>query len=159
MKARRATLVVIEFGASWPRWLDPSQSRAGDMAVIAQHYEGPPSDLIAQVASRIMRLEDMGWQLSAIVLVSNGKADPVTAAARSVLARGLLARLAAAGGGHLALSVEESSGRRARHSLTALALGLGPAALAGDISLHVRVGVDELASAVGLKRPSMSRAS
>ena len=53
MKPRNATLVVIEYGASWPRWLDPSHS--GDMAVVAQHYEGEPSSLITQVASRVTR--------------------------------------------------------------------------------------------------------
>lgn len=158
MKARRATLVVIEFGASWPRWLDPTQSRS-DMAVIAQHYEGPPSDLITQVASRVTRLEAMGWELTAIVLVSNGRADADTAAARSILARGLMARLAAAGGGHFALSVDERSGRRARHSLTALADALAPAAKAGEITLHVRVGTEELGSKIGFPRPSMARAS
>jgi len=67
MKSRKATLVVIEFGASWPRWLDPTHS--GDMAVVAQHYEGEPSSLITQVASRVTRLEAKGWQLKAIVLV------------------------------------------------------------------------------------------
>ena len=38
MNARPATLVVIEFGASWPRWLNPSGDR-GDLAVVAQQYE------------------------------------------------------------------------------------------------------------------------
>jgi len=73
MKSRKATLVVIEFGASWPRWLDPSHS--GDMAVVAQHYEGAPSSLITQVASRVTRLEAKGWQLNAIVFVSNGRCE------------------------------------------------------------------------------------
>ena len=144
MKAHKATLVVIEFGASWPRWLDPSQSRSGDMAVVAQHYEGPSTDLIAQVANRMMRLESRGWQVSAIVLVSNGLADADTAAARSVLARGLLARLASAGGGHFALSVEERLGRRARYSLTALAAGLEAPARAGEVTLHVRGNATDL---------------
>jgi hypothetical protein len=159
MKARRATLVVIEFGASWPRWLDPAQSRAGDMAVVAQHYEGLPSDLITQVASRVTRLEAMGWQLSAVVLVSNGRADGDTSAARSVLARGLLARLAAAGGGHFALSVEERLGKRARHSLSALATALEPAARAGEVSLHVRVGAAEIALESASRPGRLQRAS
>src|SRR6478609_6144803 len=91
---RPASLVVIEFGASWPRWLDPSSDR-GDLAVVAQHYAGPPTDLITQVAMRVTRLQARGWRLSTMVLVSNGRADVPTAAARSVLARGLLAHLAA----------------------------------------------------------------
>jgi len=79
MNARPATLVVIEFGASWPRWLNPTGDR-GDLAVVAQHYAGPPTDLITQVAMRVTRLQARGWQLSAMVLVSNGRADVPTAA-------------------------------------------------------------------------------
>ena len=54
MRSRPATLVVIEFGASWPRWMNPAHT--GDLAVVAQHYEGLPTDLVAQVANRITRL-------------------------------------------------------------------------------------------------------
>lgn len=135
MKARPATLVVIEFGASWPRWLNPTDDR-GDLAVVAQHYSGPPTDLITQVAMRVTRLQARGWQLSAMVLVSNGRADAPTAAARSILARGLLAHLAASGGGSFVLSVDSYLGRRAEHNLAALATSLEPVALANRIELR-----------------------
>ena len=138
MRSRKATLVVIEFGASWPRWLDPSHS--GDMAVVAQHYEGEPSSLITQVASRVTRLEAQGWQLKAVVLVSNGRCEGESVAARSILARGLLARLRGAGGGHFALTVEERYGRRARHNLTHLAESLDQDASAGGIVLSAFTG-------------------
>jgi hypothetical protein len=138
MRSRKATLVVIEFGASWPRWLDPTHS--GDMAVIAQHYEGEPSSLITQVASRVTRLEAQGWQLKAIVLVSNGRCEGGSVAARSILARGLLARLRGVGGGHFALTVEERYGRRARHNLTHLAESLDQDACAGGVVLTAFAG-------------------
>ena len=138
MRSRKATLVVIEFGASWPRWLDPSHS--GDMAVVAQHYEGEPSSLITQVASRVTRLEAKGWELKAIVLVSNGRCEGDSAAARSILARGLLARLRAVGGGHFALTVDERLGRRASHNLTHLAESLDRDACAGGIALSSYAG-------------------
>ena len=133
MRSRRATLIVIEFGASWPGWLDPANT--GDMAVVAQHYQGEPSSLIAQVASRVTRLEARGWHLDAIVFVSNGCCDADDTAARSVLARGLLARLRAAGGGHFALTVDGRRGRRARHNLTHLAEMLDPEAQQHGIAL------------------------
>jgi hypothetical protein len=136
MKARPATLIVIEFGASWPRWLDPNGER-GDLAVVAQHYAGPPTDLITQVAMRVTRLQARGWQLSSMVLVSNGRADAPTGAARSILARGLLAHLAGSGGGSFVLSVDGYLGRRAEHDLTALAAALEPLALASNITLRV----------------------
>jgi hypothetical protein len=138
MKSRKATLVVIEFGASWPRWLDPSHS--GDMAVVAQHYEGAPSSLITQVASRVTRLEAKGWQLNAIVFVSNGRCEGDSTAARSILAHGLLSRLRAAGGGHFALTVDERHGRRASHNLSLLAESMDKAAKVGGIVLTNHAG-------------------
>jgi hypothetical protein len=129
-------LVVIEFGASWPRWLNPSGDR-GDLAVVAQHYAGPPTDLITQVAMRVTRLQARGWELSSMVLVSNGRADAQTAAARSILARGLLAHLAGSGGGSFVLSVDAYLGLRAEHNLTALAASLEPSALASRIDLRL----------------------
>jgi len=138
MKSRKATLVVIEFGASWPRWLDPSHS--GDMAVVAQHYEGEPSSLITQVASRVTRLEAKGWQLNAIVFVSNGRCEGDSRAARSILAHGLLSRLRAAGGGHFALTVDERHGRRACHNLTLLVESMDRGARAGGITLRAHTG-------------------
>jgi len=138
MRSRKATLVVIEFGASWPRWLDPSES--GDMAVVAQHYEGAPGSLITQVASRVTRLEARGWQLNAIVFVSNGRCESDCIAARSILAHGLLSRLRAAGGGHFALTVDGRLGRRAGHNLTLLAESMAKAARLSGVALDVRTG-------------------
>jgi len=138
MKSRKATLVVIEFGASWPRWLDPSES--GDMAVVAQHYEGAPSSLITQVASRITRLEAKGWQMNAIVFVSNGCCEGDSVAARSILAHGLLSRLRAAGGGHFALSVDGRLGRRAGHNLALLAESMDKAARMAGVRLSTYSG-------------------
>ncbi len=138
MRNRKATLVVIEFGASWPRWLDPTHG--GDMAVVAQHYEGEPSSLIAQVANRVTRLEAQSWQLNAIVLVSNGRCDGGFAAARSILARGLLARLRGVAGAHFALTVEERHGRRARHNLTHLAESLDEDANVAGVTLSTFAG-------------------
>lgn len=135
MKARPATLVVIEFGASWPRWLNPTGDR-GDLAVVAQHYAGPPTDLITQVAMRVTRLQSRGWQLTSMVLVSNGRADSHTAAARSILARGLLAHLAASGGGSFVLSVDSYLGRRAEHNLASLLTSLEPIARASRVELR-----------------------
>lgn len=145
MIARPATLVVIEFGASWPRWLAPTGHR-GDLAVVAQHYSGPPTDLITQVAMRVTRLQSSGWRLSSMVLVSNGRVDVPTAAARSILARGLLAHLAASGGGSFALSVDGHLGRRAEHQLSALAKTLEPIARASGVQLRAETSGSQPAS-------------
>ena len=152
MRSRKATLVVIEFGASWPRWLDPSHS--GDMAVVAQHYEGAPNSLITQVASRVTRLELKGWQLNAIVFVSNGRCESDSLAARSILAHGLLSRLRASGGGHFALTVDERQGRRACHNLALLAESMDRGARAGGIALSVHAG--QLATVASLDTAALA---
>jgi hypothetical protein len=119
---RRATLVVIEYGASWPRWLEPG--RSGDMAVVAQHYEGEPTSLVTQVASRVTRLEAGGWELDSIVFVTSNRTDKHAASARSVLARGLLARLEAAGQGTLVLTTGARANERGVQALRNLAFAL-----------------------------------
>ena len=110
------------------------------MAVVAQHYEGAPSSLIAQVANRVTRLEARGWQLKAVVLVSNGRCESDSVAARSILARGLLAHLRASGGAHFALTIDLRLGQRARHNLTHLAESLGRDAVRGQIAMTVYTG-------------------
>lgn len=138
MQTRNATLVVIEYGASWPKWLEPSN--VGDVAVVAQHYEGEPGSLITQVASRVTKLETMGWQLESMVLVSNGRMDPSAAAARSILSRGLLARLRSAGGGAFVLTTDENAGARTINGLTGLATALDGTC---GVMLSVRIGDGE----------------
>lgn len=135
---RSATMVVIEFSAAWPRWLKPASG--GDMAVVAQHYEGHPSSLVTQVASRTTRLEAVGWSMETIVLVSNGRVDPDAIAARSILARGLMSRLRLLGRGELILTVDERLGRRAASDLRALSATLERSLRGAPVVLSARIG-------------------
>ncbi len=140
MRSHPATLVVIEYGASWPRWL---------------HRRTPAISLSSRSTTKACRpISSRRWQAAShasiklpgrwdeVVQVANGRSDPDSIAARSVLARGLLAHLKSAGGRHLTLCVSEALGRRATHELTALAAALESVALASDLSLSVRVGED-----------------
>lgn len=135
---RPATMVVIEFSAAWPRWLKPTCG--GDMAVVAQHYEGKPSSLVTQVASRTSRLETVGWKMAEIIIVCNGRVDPDSVAARSILARGLLSRLRLQGKGGLTLTVDERLGRRAAADLRTLGASLERSLRGAPVTLTVRVG-------------------
>jgi hypothetical protein len=110
------------------------------MAVVAQHYEGHPSSLVTQVASRMTRLEAVGWSMDDLVLVSNGRVDADSIATRSILARGLLARLKHAGKGHLTLTVDERLGRRAASDLRSLAASLESSLRGAPVALTARVG-------------------
>lgn len=138
MQSQSATLVVIEYGASWPIWLDPGFG--GNMAVIAQHYEGEPSSLVAQVENRMMRLVQTGWCMQEVVLVSNGRGDLESISARSLLARGLLTYLRNTRGNRLTLTLAADLGQRAVHALATLASTLDVSALANCIELCLRIG-------------------
>jgi len=138
---RDATLVVIEFGASWPRWLLPSHG--GDLAVVAQHYEGEPTSLVSQVANRIARLEATGWRLGTTVLVANDRTDSAAFAARSVLSRGLLARLAKSGGGDIVLTVSDAASTRVCENLLGLAAALDADAARSGVRIALRIGRGE----------------
>lgn len=138
MHHRKVTVVVIEAGASWPRWLHPWDS--GDFAVVTQQQDGQPGELVNQVGHRLSGLAGKGWQIDGIVLVTNGRTDPATETARSVVARGLMAQLRSSGGVHFTLSVNEELGRRAANSLTALGTTLDSLAFACGVELAIRIG-------------------
>ena len=133
MQGQHATLVVIEFGALWPRWLDPSH--LGDIAVVAQHYEGAPHSMVTQVENRLTRLVESQWLIESAILVSNGRTDLEALGARSMLARGLLAHLKKTGGRRLVLAVSPERGERACKTLSALADTLQSGALESGIAL------------------------
>lgn len=135
-----ATLVVIEFGASWPSWLSPTS--ADHMAVVAQHYEGSAQSLITQVASRLARLVNTGWRVDDAILVSNGRTDLEAIAARGVLVRGLLRHLRDVCGSRLLLSVKSEYAQRPGHTLASLSQALRENALGSGIALGIRVGTD-----------------
>lgn len=126
---------MIEFGASWPRWLDPSQ--VGTLAVVAQHYAGPPDSLITQVRSRVARLASTGWTLTNVVLVSSGRLALESQAARSLLTHQLLTCVRDSPGARLTFTLSSDGDFKAQKSLCALAAKLDRAALASGIELGV----------------------
>jgi hypothetical protein len=146
------TLVIIEYGASWPAWLPPS---SGDMAIVAQHYEGAPGSLLTQVASRLTRLEQGGWRLSRVVLVSNGRTDSEALGARSLLARGLLSRLAVAPHAELVLTHASGQGARSLGSLMALASSLEQSRAAATVQLVVREADSQVRGAAPLEESAL----
>jgi hypothetical protein len=110
------------------------------LAVVAQHYEGEPSSLVTQVANRIARLEGTGWRLGTSVIVANERTDPAAFAARSVLARGMLARLSKSGGGDIVLTVSDAVSGRACANLLGLAAALDGDAARSGVKISLRIG-------------------
>jgi hypothetical protein len=145
LSSRDASLVVIEFGGSWPRWLDVGTP--GCVVMVAQHYEGSPCSLLTQVASRVTRIESAGWSLGNAVLACNDRTDVAAVTARSVLARGLFERMRRDGvrrRAELVLALGEQSDGRARHALVKLAATLdAPLPHTSPVRLCIRIGHDQ----------------
>src|ERR1700690_4517347 len=96
---RETTIVVIEYGASWPRWLDTTASV--NTAVVAQHYAGKAAALLTQIKTRLERLQQDGAQVKTLVYVCNGHSDPAARSARANVVRGLFGPLGCAKGSQL----------------------------------------------------------
>lgn len=141
MSKRGVVLVVIEFGASWPRWLSPVGP--SDMVVVAQHYFGPSDSLLIQVQSRLSRLPAVSWRIEDVVLASNGRTDVEAVTARAALAHDLVRELRGRDDARLLLSVDLRLGRPAARSLSTLATTLRDVALASGVSVVVRAGSAE----------------
>jgi hypothetical protein len=140
---RKVTLVVIEVGAPWPGWLDPC--RSGDLSVVTQSAEPLHNALVPQVASRLTRLEAMGWLLQRIVLVANADLDAEAASARGILARGLVARLKNGSARELVLASDQPTGSAIHQGLGALAATLEE----GEVRVVVRTGAADRAHTNG----------
>jgi hypothetical protein len=152
------TLVVLEYGSSWPPFVD--RTNGADVAVVAQHYTGQPGRLLSQVAERALERAAAGWHPQEIVLVSNGSTDVDSEAARSILARGLLASLRNTGGRRLTLSIDDRCGPRARANLRALGIALRPALAGCKLELCVHTGGEPIRYGTGARHaPALARAS
>jgi hypothetical protein len=134
---RETTMVVIEYGASWPRWLDSNPSES--LVVVAQHYEGKPTALLEQIKSRLVRLQQEGSCVKTLVFVCNANNDAATRSARALVARGLLGPLGSVEGSQLVLSndtVREPAGM----AFSALVATLKSDAAHAGVRLGLRLG-------------------
>lgn len=134
---RETTLVVIEYGASWPCWLDTTPNE--NLVVVAQHYAGKPAALLEQVKNRLLRVQQAGAHVKTLVFVCNGYTDPAARSARACVARGLFDPLLCLDGSQLVLS-NDGLREPAALAFTALLATLeSDAALAG-VRLSMRLG-------------------
>lgn len=129
---------MVEWGASWPRWLDPTQT--GNVIVVAQHYEGTPESILTQVASRVARVHEFGWRLDRALLSINPRSEDVFRSARARLARRLLGIVSEARGSELLLSLDEGAGPEAAQELIDLTWELEAEPAARDVRISLRLG-------------------
>ena len=134
---RETTMVVIEYGASWPRWLDTTP--CDTLVVVAQHYDGKPTELLEQIKNRLLRLQQDGSSVKTLVYVCNVHNDPATRSGRAVVARGLFGPLASVEGSQLVLS-NDTVREPAAMAFSALAATLESDAAHAGVRLGLRLG-------------------
>jgi hypothetical protein len=134
---RETTIVVIEYGASWPRWLDTTPNV--NTAVVAQHYDGKAAALLTQIKTRLERLQQDGAQVKTLVYVCNGHNEPAARSARASVVRGLFGPLGCAEGSQLVLSNDEIR-EPAALAFTALVATLESDAARAGVKIGLRLG-------------------
>ena len=134
---RETTMVVIEYGASWPRRLDTTPGET--LVVVAQHYEGKPSELLAQIKNRLLKLQQDGATVKTLVFVCNGHNDPAARSARALVARGLFGPLGTVEGSQLVLS-NDTIREPAAMAFTTLVATLESDAAHAGVRLGLRLG-------------------
>lgn len=137
-RRRSGSLVVVEWGASWPRWLDPTQT--GHVIVVAQHYEGSPESILTQVASRVSRVHEFGWRLDRALLSVSHRSEHVFRSARARLAQRLLGIVSEARGSELLLSVDQAAGPELAQELIDLSWELETEPAAANVRISLRLG-------------------
>ena len=162
MQDEAISLIVLEFGASWPAWLADRQRDTPNAVIEAQAASESATEFAVRVIRRVEALGSRRRFARLAVIATNGETDEESIAARYRIARAMLhtmANLDAAGAGTDAageLVLAADAGDEARHGLFALA-GTLCDELRGNTNLgvSVRFSQDDLSSrTVRSVRPS-----
>jgi hypothetical protein len=132
------SVVVLEFGSTWPPWLAEYQARAPNSMVIVQS-EDESASLFAQRISR--KMDEVGARDAAIhagLVVSNGALDPASIVARQAICAALLRVMLIKQRGELVLASDVTAGDDVRHHLFALAGTLCDESGGTKVSVRVR---------------------
>jgi hypothetical protein len=140
MRGDEATvsLVIVESGASWPRFAQELQRRAAHAVVESQSATETSEQFADRVAQKLYKLTTRGLIIQFAVIAANSAADQRALAARQRLARALAAAMPRNGSGELILSAAEHANDLARHHLFTLAGALMDELAGSAIGVRVR---------------------
>jgi hypothetical protein len=132
------SVVVLEFGSTWPPWLAEYQARAPNSMVIAQSADESAS-LFAHRINR--KMDEVGARDAVIhagLLVSNGALDAASIDARQAICAALLRVMLKKQRGELVLASDVAAGDDVRQQLFALAGTLCDELGGTKVSVRVR---------------------
>jgi hypothetical protein len=113
-----ASVVVLEEGADFPRWIAEYQRRAPNSVVVAHTAGESMDDLCARVTRK---LPELNGELRVGVVACSPSDDEAHLAARERLCRLLIDTLAPNGGGEVVLAASLSGSDASKHAIFELA--------------------------------------
>jgi len=134
------SVVVLEAGSTWPPWLGEYQKHAPNSVVIAQSAEEKGRDFAQRIARRMDEIAAGDAAIHVALLVSNGKLDEASVAARKRMCESMLRVMVQKRQGELVLAADARAGEALRHELFALAGTLCDELGGTQVNVRVRFG-------------------
>ena len=118
---RSLTVVLLESGSQWPRWVGGCPYRAPDAVVVAQQPDETLGSLSLRLSRRLHELRRASRRLSLAVYAVAAEHDRDRLTWRSLMARLLLRDMLLESNAALVLAAPEQTESEGRHSLLAIA--------------------------------------
>jgi len=151
-------LLIAEEGASVAHRRTSGNNGHSELAIFVPAGSDSPSRLALRTLRHIADIERSGQRISRAVITAGARSDGQVLAARSLVARALIAHQTAVGCGELVLVTRADAGSRAQHELLALAGTL--TSELGTSRISIRVLIDcatERASSDGQRTAQSSQ--
>jgi hypothetical protein len=132
------SVVVLEAGSAWPRWLGEYQRRAPNSVVVAQSAEEASDVFAARVDRRMAEMRGGHESVHVALLISNGGTDDETVDARKSICSSMLKGMVAKDQGELVLAADVRASDEIRHRLLSLAGVLCDEVRGTDVAVRVR---------------------
>lgn len=117
-KSESGSVVVLEEGADWPKWIAEYQRHATNSVVVAYAPGETLDDFVARVGRRLAELTE---ELQVAVIACAPQVEPKHLAARERICHKLLDAMAPQGGGEVLLAASVDAGEASKHAIFELA--------------------------------------
>jgi hypothetical protein len=117
-KSESGSVVVLEEGADWPKWIADYQRHATNSVVVAYAPGEALDDFVARVGRRLSELTE---ELSVAIVACAAQVEPERLAARERICHKLLEAMAPQARGEVLLAANVDAGEESRHAIFELA--------------------------------------
>jgi len=117
-KSESGSVVVLEEGADWPKWIAEYQRHATNSVVVAYAPGETLDDFVARVGRRLSELTE---ELRVAVIACAPRVDPEQLAARERICHRLLDAMPAEGRGEVLLASSVDANEASKHAIFELA--------------------------------------